>query len=423
MGTTSRRPASLRTIWLLLFMSQVALLWASGDRETEAPFTPAFGSLPGWVYESTETGNPVLRLQQAPEPETSVLWDPELSQAQLRVDNRVYSFEEILGSDLNARADGLEIRFGATLDAVHPDVSRIHVTTVIENAASRPRSIALRYVLSPRGHAEQPAQAFHVAASLPIPLAGTSDRAQVFSPNDRVVEQETSFVPEENAHILIPLVGEPGSYQSTVPPIVAWEIPESADLAQFSVANRMRLLESPWDFRTGRPRDFAVAPGAPADAAIGIRFAEQTLAPGQSVTFGYLVFVQTQAQSEPDPETDPSADDEATPVPEPAAESEPDAPDEAEDPEPSEPAQQIEPARETENEASASDDPGPDTPVSQVEEQTERAFTELNNELNELRTLQLRETPPTQDELDTIRQTIERLRQELENARRSETQE
>lgn len=423
MGTTSRRPAALRTIWLLLFMLQVALLWASGDRETEAAFIPAFGSLPSWVYESPETGNPAIRLQEAPEPEASVLWDPEFSHAQLRVNNRVYSFDAILGSDLSARADGLEIRFGATLDAVRPDVSRILVTTVVENAASRPRSIALRYVLSPRGHAEQPVQAFHVAGSLPVPLEGTSDGAMVFSPHDRVVEQETSFVPEENAHGLIPLVGAQGAYQSTVPPIIAWQIPDSEGIAQFSVANRTRLLESPWDFRTGRPRDFSVAPGAPPDAAVGIRFAEQTLAPGESVTLEYMVYVQTQVQPdpEPEPETEPEADlpadDEAAPVAEPAREPEPDAPDDAEDQEPSEPAQ------ETENETSASEDPGSDTPVTEVEEQTERAFTELNSELNELRTLQLRETPPTQEELDAIRQTIERLRQELENARRSETQE
>ncbi|MFW6253246.1 MAG: hypothetical protein ACOC4F_04875 [bacterium] len=426
MRTTTGRAALLRTICLLLLMSQAALLWASGDRERDAPFAPAFGSLPGWVYESSENGSPSIRLQEEAEPEAFTLWNPEMSEGRLRIDNMVYNFEDILGDDLIARAGGLEITFGAAIDDVSPDLSLVVITTVLENAASRPRSVGLRYVLSPSPQREQPIRAFHLAPGLPIELEETTDGGTSFTPQSRIFEQETSFAAESSEQVLIPLVGPSDSYRTTAPPIVAWNIANGSEAVQYSVANRTRLLESPWSFQTGRARDFSVVPGAPPDAGIGIRFAEQTLAPGETVSFEYSVYIQTQSpaaasesQSSTDDEAVPSGDasqeTETEPAPEPAA----DASEEAGGAEPLR-SPQEEAERESADAVVPEDD---NQSASPAEEQTERAFTELNRELNRLRALQQRETPPTQEELDAIRDTIERLRQELDNARRSETQE
>ncbi|TVQ25552.1 MAG: hypothetical protein EA383_07990 [Spirochaetaceae bacterium] len=420
--------AALKGLATLGFMSIVILtaplftLAASGEREEDVPSTaPASWSLPTFVIDH-ENGSAVLREYDSDRPETGALWNPERSEAQIRVGNRVFSLGDALNSEGTANVSGLRIQFGSLLQRVSADVSRVHVLTEFTNTSGRPRSFSLRYVLSP--YSTVGTAAIFVRTRLPV--SAQRIRTSFAAGTDRLIEREGDLVSVTDTDAVIALASGETLRSEPVLPLPVWPLPGGAasldpEPAQFAVSNRDRLLQSPWEFRAARARDFTSGPGTAPDAAIGIRFHDYTLSADESRTLEFIVYVLHEPGELPIDDTaaaDAAADTADDSDPDDVAEDMQEDVAQAEDPPPAD-----QETRTSQADAPVDTETETETEAQAHESRSREAFEQLNQALSDLRTLQRREEAPSREELDEYRRMIEALRQELDNLRRSDSTE
>ena len=377
---------------------------ASGRQETGVPSSqPASWSLPTFMIEQAD-GRAVLRDYDARRSITDALWNPYRSEGQVRIGNRVFSLGDILTSDGTATASGLDIRISGHLQPETSDVSSVRTQVEFTNVSGRPRTFSLRYVFSPNTANES------VAGFLPTRLPVTLENltTSFSSGTSQFIQHEQELFPDAPADAVVAVESNGPDFPDPQLPLTVWPLSESPptdnpELAQITVSNRDRLLQSPWAFRSGRARDFTAGPGAPPDAAIGMRFHDVTLNAEETVALEFVVYV-LHAPAEPPVALTPESDE---PIDQTAdEESDVDPPD-------TDGGTQSEPEVTEAAEAE----------ISTNEIRTREAFDELNQALSGLRTLQQREQAPSTEELDEVRLLIEELRRELDNLRRGDSQE
>ncbi len=427
MRAALKRFAALGSMSMVLLAVTLLPLSASGEREEDVPSTtPESWSLPTFVIDQFN-GSPVLREYDSGRRATGVLWNPERSDAQIRVGNRVFSLGDILNPDGTANESGLRIQFAGRLHRVSSDLSRIHVRTEFTNTSGRPRSFSLRYVLSP--YSADGTVAGFVRTGLPISVQRVA--TSFAAGTDSIIQREGDLIPDAETSAIIALVNRQTLQSEPVLPIIIWPLQgdsssEGSEPAQFTVSNRDRLLQSPWTFQAARARDFTSGPGTAPDAAIGIRFHDQTLSADESLTLEFIVYVLHEPEELP-PDAVASTDAEVETADAAAVDSEPD--DAAEDVRTDVvPPEDLPPADEQIRPSPTGTPAEPETETAETETpahelRTREAFEQLNQALSDLRTLQRRDEAPSREELDEYRLLIEWLRQELDNLRRSDTTE
>ncbi len=408
---------------LLLFLCGCAAAYASGDREDAgtAQAVRAAESLPSFTIDAA-TGDIARASFPDDLPAGLRLWDPAISVGQIQVGNRVYPFSDVLNTDLTGEVQGLAIEFSADRQEERETVAgmvRVHIRAHVRNTTSRARTFALRYVMAPHTPASGRSDAFAIARIDEAPRART------------IVERETDLNASADTRVVFPVSGQSSSGEAEAFPFVGLLVSPDMTPAQISLSNRTRLLDTPWTFRTTRSRPFALAPGAPADPAFGIRFGEVSLAPDEDVELVFVLLVGFGPEPEPEPQAEPDLEVDSEADLEPVAEPDQDTGDRADAP--TEQAGQTIPDDDPSIDVTPAEDPVPEPDAdataesgTETEADTVRAqdaFRQLAGALDELRALQRRSEAPSREELDEVRATIERLRRELDTLRRSDTQE